>query len=61
MSKEINSPKLNLIPKVDRYNNLNNYSALHEDLINASSVAASHDLVRGPIRQNYMQQKQILQ
>ena len=61
MSKELQSPKLNLIPKVDRYNNLNNHSALHDDLVNVSSIAASHDIVRGPIRQNYMQQKQILQ
>ena len=61
MSKELNSPKLNLIPKVDRYNILNNHSAMYDDLVNVSSVAASHDLVRGPIRQNYMQQKQILQ
>jgi len=61
MSKELQSPKLNLIPKVDRYNNLNTHSALHDDLVNVSSIAASHDIVRGPIRQNYMQQKQILQ
>jgi|LauGreDrversion4_2_1035121.scaffolds.fasta_scaffold137355_3 hypothetical protein len=69
MSKDLATPKSNLIPKIERYNILNNMKIetkaqplAVQDLINLSNdaVIVDNDILRdivrvSPIRQNYIQ------